>query len=304
MSNTPFIGPPHDLDVLLTPSHGAIFRCLAVHLVCSCRVVTIVYPMFAQHSLARVSTLSSRYCTTILSALQLYNDLSTSTSRTCVAATFFFYHNISHTSPLVMSTSSFSCIVFPPRAELELPNQVPTRPNPLNSALSHACADFLFVGSSSIRQKADRHHSSLFRAFFSISEDVSPFAPHLSPLTPSLVTLARQRGPSCTSVHVNVKWSDVLFFPHRDRTCAKYNYNCPASTPFLPLILPRFNRSWNQNIAFEQKESRTRMWPSVFTLSYVVGIETHACHLSLAPSNSCPVPGTLLSLCSSPRVLF
>ncbi|KAH9015766.1 hypothetical protein EDB83DRAFT_2528954 [Lactarius deliciosus] len=72
MSNTPFIiGPPHDLDVLLTPSHGAIFLCLAVHLVCSCRVVTIVYPMFAQHSLARLYIMTCRRLRLALALQQL-----------------------------------------------------------------------------------------------------------------------------------------------------------------------------------------------------------------------------------------
>ncbi|KAH9026411.1 hypothetical protein EDB84DRAFT_345121 [Lactarius hengduanensis] len=225
MSNTPFIiGPPHDLDVLLTPSHGAIFRCLAVHLVCSCRVVTIVYPMFAQHSLARVSTLSSRYCTTILSALQLYIMTCRRLRLALALQQLSSSTTISLIPPPVMSTSSFSCIekhqknkiihdqtrraCLHPGPSLNFPTQSQHCPS-----IPRLRADFSFVGSSSIRQKADRHHPSLFRAFFSISEDVSPFAPHLSPLTPSLVTLARQRGQSCTPVHVNVKWSDVLFFP-------------------------------------------------------------------------------------------
>ncbi|KAH9015054.1 hypothetical protein EDB85DRAFT_844262 [Lactarius pseudohatsudake] len=226
MSNTPFIiGLPHDLDVLLTPSHGAIFRCLAVHLVCSCRVVTIVYPMFAQHSLARVSTLSSRYCTTILSALQLYimtcrrlrlalalQQLSSSTTisliplhPSCPRRLLAVSKNTKK-NKIIHDQTRRACLH--PGPSLNFPTQSQHCPS-----IPRLRADFSFVGSSSIRQKADRHHPSLFRAFFSISEDVSPFAPHLSPLTPSLVTLARQRGLCCTPVHVNVKWSDVLFFP-------------------------------------------------------------------------------------------
>src|SRR6266404_2115718 len=54
MSNTPYIiGPPHNHDGILTPSHGATFPCYCTLLstwLCPCRVVTNCIPtqMLAQ----------------------------------------------------------------------------------------------------------------------------------------------------------------------------------------------------------------------------------------------------------------
>ncbi len=110
-----------------------------------------------------------------------------------------------------------------------------------------------------------------------------------------MVTLARQRGHSRISVHVHVKWRDVLFFPHKDRTCA--NYNVPHRRLYLPS--PHLNRSWN---AFGAAGG-ARGSGHVFAL---YGWHRDARLSSLTPSNSCP-PGSRhasfrLSLCFSPML--
>lgn len=76
-SNTPFIiGPTRNLNGFPTLSHGATLCCPAVHLVCSCRVVTIVYPMLAQHP--------PRMCIHLVLALLYYYPV-------CIAA---IYNNL------------------------------------------------------------------------------------------------------------------------------------------------------------------------------------------------------------------
>ncbi|KAI9436600.1 hypothetical protein H4582DRAFT_400789 [Lactarius indigo] len=171
-------------------------------------------PQCSSHNnpFARVSTLSSRYCTTILSALQLYIMTCRRPRPTLALQQLSSSTTTSHTSPLVHVHVSYLYRKTPKKQKVIHDK---TRLLYLTPAAQISRPRRLILNPP---EKADRHHPSLFRAFFSISEDVSPFAPHLSPLTPSLVTLARQRGYSRISVHVNVKWSDVLFFPHRDRT--------------------------------------------------------------------------------------
>ncbi|KAF8265637.1 hypothetical protein EI94DRAFT_306384 [Lactarius quietus] len=183
-------------------------------------------------------TLFSRYCTTILSALRLY-VMTCRRLRLTLALQHLSYITItlislhsSMSTSLAVSKNSQKIIQYTNTPCVFLPGS-PLEPQIRVLYYTARCPhmDFSPIGSSSNRPKADPSVPCLFhlRGCFSVC------APQVSPLTPSMVTLARQLGRSHTTVHVHVRWTDLLFYlpTHMDRTCAS-QLQCPTSTSFCP----------------------------------------------------------------------
>ena len=146
-SNTPFIiGPTHNFDGFHT-----ISRCYPLLLCCPPGLF-----LSRRHNCipnARTSTpshvyspLFSRYCTTILSALQLY-IMTCRRLRLTLALQHLLHHNISHSSLHSFMSTSFTCIKKSKKKKYMTRRAVrvsaPRRAwvsHPLNRSLTHTCA--------------------------------------------------------------------------------------------------------------------------------------------------------------------
>ena len=154
----------------------------------------------------------SRYCTTILSALQLY--VMTRRRLTLALQHLSSPPHISLT--LVHVPRLFTCIekltkklihykntpcVFLPRAAPELPN----------------AQKYLHVSPHRLNFNPTKIITSVPCLLFHLRGCCSVCTPLVSsppPLTPSMVTLLRQRGHSHTTVHVHVRWDLPTHGPH------------------------------------------------------------------------------------------
>lgn len=141
--------------------------------------------------------------------------------------------------------------VFPPRAAPELPNA------PKYRALAHVSP----IGSTSIRLKADHPFCSVPfpspRMFLRLRPTRS------APLTPSMVTLTRQRGHSHTTVHVHVRWGLPTHRPHTwTARVPTIRTTVPHRTPHLTSIAPRIKRIQLRCVLGSR--SHARGWVSMF----------------------------------------